>query len=170
MEPDPALLQPVIDGVADAEDLESALNAIVGPLRSPLLLFHASIASHPVGAAEVTVLAAWSMSDSAFEAGTQVSATISPIVTAVLDTLGQGQMASVSVGADRDSLVDHLLREQGVAALLSIPLHRDDQALLLLTLGSSVDGIFDQSKGGFFSDLAAGIRSTVLRLATAPNT
>ena len=168
MDPESPLLEAAAHGVAEASDLESALHAVVSPLRTRFMLWHASIASHPAGAPEFTVLAAWSVTDSVFEAGTRVSSSISPLVKAMLDTLREGRMASFSAGSDRESLVDHLLSEQGIASALLIPLHVDEEALLVLTLGSSASDVFEAT-GGFFSRLVAGIRDQILRLATAPN-
>jgi hypothetical protein len=169
MDSDSALLASVVAGVSNATDLEGALNAIVDPLHARLMLWHATVTSHATGAAEVTVLATWSMVDSLIEAGMQVSATISPVITRVLETLRQGQMASFDVGGDPGSLLDHVLHEQGVACVLALPLQVDEEAVVVLTLGSSTAGIFHEPMGGFFSLLAAGIRAPMLRLATAAN-
>jgi hypothetical protein len=68
-----------------------------------------------------------------------------------------------------DSLVDHLLREQGVASTVAVPVHVDEHALLLLSLGSSDLTAFEEVGAPFFHGLAAGIRERLIGL-TAANT
>ena len=97
-----------------------------------------------------------------------MSATIAPLVTNVLTTLREGSGARFAVGVG-DSLIDHLLKEQGVAAGLALPVHHDERALLLLALGSSSPTAFQNTEPGFFTALTTGIGPTVLRLATATN-
>jgi GAF domain-containing protein len=151
-----------------APDLTTALDAVVSGLRQRFELWYACFASHPHDSTEVTVLAAWSLADSVLDTGAQVSATISPLVISALQTMREGAGARFAVGGE-DSLIDHLLREQGVAAGLALPVHLDERTLLLLALGSSSPTAFQDAEPGFFSTLTSGIGPAVLRLATAAN-
>jgi len=167
MESDTDLAVRAIEVTCAAPDLDEALNALVTTIRSRFELWYGCFASHTTDAPAVKVLASWSVAESVFDAGAEVSATISPIVISVLETLRQGSGATFVVGGNSDSLIDHLLEEQGVASLLALPIHCDERSLFLLTLGSSSPKAFQELRGGFFTTLSTGIQSSVLRLAAA---
>lgn len=167
MEPDTALAVRAVELTRAADDLDGALDALVRTLRTPFDLWFACLASHPIAAPEVTILAAWSMAENIFEVGTGISSTISPLVITVLDTLHEGAAITFPLGGDPDSLVEHLFRAQGVVAAIALPIHRDERALLLLMFGSSSESAFRDVEHGFFARVVAGIRPVILRLAAA---
>jgi GAF domain-containing protein len=169
MEQDSRLAARTVEAVRGATNLDEALDALVTQLRPRFQLWSASFGSHPAGAPVVTILAAWSVAESVFVAGTEVSVTISRMVEEVLATLREGRAATLAVGTDPESLVDHLLREQGVASLIALPIHLDDRGLLLLTLGSSTKDAFLHAGKGFFTTLSVGISDAVVRLTAATN-
>ena len=166
MEQDPALVARTIEAVRSATSLDEALTAVVSQLRPRFDLWHASFSTYPTDAPVVRVLASWSLADTVFEAGTEVSATISKTVVTALETLRQGHGVSITVGADSTSLVDHLLREQGVASVLVLPVHRDERAMLLLALGAGSPDAFRDAEKGFFTGLSLGISDAVVRFAS----
>jgi hypothetical protein len=125
-----------LEPVASAHDLEGLIDTIVGALEAPLQLWHASLAVLVPERAVVRLLAAWSRTDSAFEAGTEVATAISPKITKAVEILATGDAVIVEMGTDGGSLVDHLMQQQGVAAALGIPVSARD-SLFVLTLGSS---------------------------------
>jgi hypothetical protein len=168
MESDADLATRTIEATCAAGDLEGALDALVTSLRQRFELWYACFASHPTDAAQVTILSAWSFADSVLDTGAEVSASIAPLVTNVLTTLREGSGARFTVGVD-NSLIDHLLKEQGVASGLCLPVQHDERAPLLLALGSSSATAFQETEPGFFTTVTAGIRPTVLRLASATN-
>jgi hypothetical protein len=166
MEQDTDLVGRAIDATRAASDLDEALGALVAALRDRFALWFASIGCHPAGAPGVTVLATWSVAETVFEAGAEVSATITPMVTTVLQTLREGSGATITLGSDPESLVERLLMGQGVASALMLPVHCDEQILLVLTLGSSSPSAFSDAGSGFFTALTTGIRPVVRKLAT----
>jgi GAF domain-containing protein len=170
MEQDTQLVLQSVDAVKRAGDLDTALLALVTVLRPRFQLFHASIATHPEGAPHFRVLAAWSLADSLFDKGAEISATISEKVEFALETLRKGRPLAVNISGQNPSLVDHLLREQGVASILVFPVQYDDQALMIVALGSSTTDAFLDAERGFFTALSMGIRDTLTRLSTATNT
>lgn len=169
MDKDHDLVAQAIDAVRDAADLQQALDALTRLLRPRFGLWYASVCSHPTDAPSVSVLASWSLAESMFDAGAEVSSTISRTVETVLSTLREGRGASFAVGGDPGSLVDHLLQGQGVACVLTLPIYCDDHDLLILVLGASDKDAFDDAGKGFFTALSKGIREEVLRLAPAAN-
>jgi len=54
----------------------------------------------------------------------------------VLAELHAGNPARFVVGGDPDSLVEHLLAANGVSSMVTVPIHCDDEGLLLLALGT----------------------------------
>lgn len=163
------LVGQAVDAARAASSLDHVLEELVRHLRPRFDLWHATLSLHQTGAPEVNVLAAWSLTDSVFDAGAAVSATISRTVIDLLETLRAGHAATFTVGADPESLVDQLLREQGVASILALPIHCDERALLLLTLGAGSERAFQDAEKGFFTALSLGISGTVLRFASASN-
>jgi len=170
MESDSELAGRAIEGTCAAGDLEGALDALMTSLRARFELWYGCFAAHEAGAPAVKVLASWSVAESVFDAGAEVSATISPRVISVLETLREGSGAAFAVGTNPDSLVEHLLKEQGVASALALPIHCDERSLLLLTLGSSAPNAFQDAGRGFFTTLSTGISAYVQKLAAATST
>ncbi len=169
MQQDPELVAKAVYAVRGAADLHDALESMVQVLRPRFDLWFACLAAHPSGGEHITVLASWSLAENMFDAGAKISPSISATVESVLSTLREGRGATFTVGADPDSLVDHLLHGQGVASVLTFPVHLDADDLILLALGASSKDAFRDAEKGFFTALSDGISSVVLRLATAAN-
>jgi hypothetical protein len=166
MESDDKLLIRTVEEVRAAENLDEAVVAVVECLRPRFDLWHTSICTHPTGQPNMKVLAGWSLADSVFDAGTEISASISRMVVAVLGALREGNPVAFVVGEEQDSLVDHLLGKQGVASVVTIPVHHDDRGLLFLALGAGRQDAFHDAGNRFFTDLSAGVADTLLRLVS----
>jgi hypothetical protein len=166
MESDTRLLSKATDAVRSATTLDEALAALVQFLRPRFDLWYAAFCSQPAGDPTITILASWSFAESVFDAGTEISATISQIIVGVLEQLRAGNPARFVMGGDPDSLVEHLLADQGVASMVAMPIHCDEEGLVLLALGTSSQEAFLDVGRNFYLDLAHGIRETVLRLVS----
>lgn len=169
MEQDATLVTQTVAAVRAATSLDEAVDVLVQHLRPRFELWSAGFATQAAGSTAVTILASWSPVDSLFDTGAEFSATISETVQLAFETLWEGRAATFTVGGDKDSLADYLLREQGVASILLLPIHRDDRNLLLLGFGSSAADVFLHAEGGFFTQLTLGISEAVLRFATTAN-
>ncbi|HVE24542.1 MAG TPA: hypothetical protein VNC22_04030 [Sporichthya sp.] len=167
MESDGKLLARSVEEVRVAETLDEAVVAVVECLRPRFDLWHTSICTHPAGQPNMKILASWSLADSVFDAGAEVSATISRMIVAVLSALREGNPVAFTVGGEADSLVEHLLGKQGVASVVAIPISHDESGLLFLALGAGTQDAFHDAGNRFFTDLAAGIADTVVRLVGA---
>jgi hypothetical protein len=165
---DTALMLRAVSAVQDATSLDEAVHALVAVLQPRLELWHASLVSLPAAAGLVRIVASWSRTDSAFVTGTEVSTTITPALQRLLEDLLEGEVAMMVIGTGPESLVDHLMREQGVVTAVGVPVLHDGQGLLFLVLGSGVDGPIEAAGAGFFHGLAAGIRDRIGRLAASP--
>jgi GAF domain-containing protein len=166
MNSDTKLVSAATDAVRGAASLDEALAALVQVLRPRFDLWYGAICSHPTDAPHITILAKWSLAESVFDAGTAVATNISGIIVGVLAELHAGNPARFVIGGDPDSLVEHLLASQGVASVVTVPIHRDDEGLLLLALGTSTQDAFLDAGRGFYLELARGISDTMLRLVT----
>jgi inactivated superfamily I helicase len=166
MNSDTELVCAATDAVRDAATLDAALAALVQVLRPRFDLWYGAICSHPTDAPHITIMAKWSLADSVFDVGTAVATNISQIISGVLAELHAGNPARFVIGGDPDSLVEHLLASQGVASMVTVPIHGDDEGLVLLALGTSTQDAFLDVGRSFYLDLAHGISDTVLRLIT----
>ena len=167
MESDEKLLIRTVEEVRVAENLSEVVEAVVECLRPRFDLWHTSICTHPAGQPHMKILAGWSVADSVFDAGAEVSTTISRMIVAVLAALREGNPVAFAVGGEQDSLVDDLLGEQGVASVVAIPILYDERGLLFLALGAGTQDAFHDAGNRFFTDLSAGIAETVVRLVGA---
>ena len=104
MESDAKLLIRTVEEVRVAENLTEAVEAVVECLRPRFDLWHTSICTHPAGLHHMKVLEGWSLADSVFDAGAEISTTISRMVEAVLGALREGNPVAFSVG-EHDSLI-----------------------------------------------------------------
>jgi len=166
MDSDTTLVAQTAEAVRDAATLDDALNAVVHVLRPRFDLWYGAICSHPIDDPHITILAKWSLAESVFDAGTAINANISQIIVGVLAELHAGNPARFVIGGDPDSLVEHLLASSGVASIVTVPIHNDDEGLLLLALGTSTQDAFLDAGRSFYLELAHGISDTVLRLVT----
>jgi GAF domain-containing protein len=166
MDSDTTLVAQTAGAVRDAATLEEALAAAVQVLRPRFDLWYAAICAHPTDDPHIMILAKWSLAESVFEAGTAIAANISRIIAGVLAELHAGNPARFVIGGDPNSLVEHLLAGQGVASMVTVPVHCDDEGLLLLALGTSTQDAFLDAGRSFYLDLADGISDTVLRLVS----
>ena len=165
MERDTELLLSAVDAVHDAESLDDALNAIVEVLQRRFELWYASFATIPHGSSQIELLASWSFTKTVFDAGAKISTAISPTAEGAIEALRQG--LPVLVNSEPESLMGHLLSQQGVAAIATLPVHVDEGSLLMLGLGSSSKEALRTAIPGFFEGLTAGIKEKVLRLANS---
>jgi hypothetical protein len=166
MNSDTELVSAATDAVRGAATLDEALAAVVQVLRPRFDLWYGAICSHLTDAPHITIIANWSLAESVFDAGTAVATNISRIISGVLVELHAGNPARFVIGGDPESLVEHLLASQGVASIVTVPISRDDEGLVLLALGTSTQDAFLDAGRGFYLDLAHGISDTVLRLMT----
>ena len=169
MDADATLVTQTVDAVRGASSLDEALDVLVAHLRPRFELWYACFGSQLAGAPTMTILAAWSVADSLFDEGAEFANSLSPTVELALETLWQGRAVSFTVGQEPESLLDHLLVEQGLASVLALPIHCDDRSLLALALGSSASDVFLHAAPGFFTTLTAGISESILRFATSAN-
>jgi hypothetical protein len=162
------LLLRAVDSIFDGETVDQAFNRLVEVLREPLDLWHMSLSllrpdtEEGVGAAQY--IAAWSMASSAFQPGTEVSLRISDSAIASSHALRRGKIVLATVPSEPGSLIDGLLREQGVATVAVVPIHGDAAGVLVLTLGSSAEEPLRALGERFFRGLAAGIEGRLLQL------
>jgi hypothetical protein len=165
MEPDNhSLVSLTSEAVGGAATLDEALDAVVRVLRSRFGLWHASFCAYFYSTGNFRVLASWTVSDSVFEAGTEVSATISQTMAAIVRALQSDDAISFVVGAEAESLVDELLAGEGVASAVCVPVLHDGRAMLFLALGAGTKDAFQDSGPAFFSALSIGIGDSVQRL------
>lgn len=162
---DTDLLRQAVRSIQDATTLDDALRILVTHLQTRLELFHASIATIPAGGHHFLILASWSMSESTFVPGTQVSTSIAPPVERFVEALMRDDVAIGDTDPSGDSLPDYLLREEGVVSMAGIPVCHEDGALLFLALGSSASKPFHEVGDHFFHGLAAGIRGHLCKIA-----
>lgn len=169
MNSDTRLVSQATDAVRSATTLDEALTALVQFLRPRFDLWYAAFCSHPDGDPAITILSSWSLAESVFEAGTTIASSISQIIVGVLEQVRAGNPARFVMGGDPDSLVEHLLADQGVSAVVAVPIHSDEEGLILLALGTSTQDAFLDAGRTFYLDLSHGIAETVLRLVTTKN-
>ena len=125
-----------LGGVRGAGDLDQLVTEVVKALEHPLQLWHANLAVVVPEQGVGRVLAAWSRTDSVFEAGTEVALSISTKLEQAVRILSDGDAVIIDMGGGGGSLVDHLMQQQGVASALGIPVAARDY-LFVLVLGSS---------------------------------
>jgi|GEM_PF-4366754 len=164
---DTDLLRRAVRTVQDARSLDDVVHGLVAELRNRFELWHLGVVTVPAGASRFRVIASWSMADSAFVPGTEVEASISPGMLELLDRLLADEIVVAEMDSSGQWLVDHLMREQGVASVVAVPVHHDENGLLFLGLGSSAMGPFQEISEGFFHGLAAGIRGRLVELTAS---
>ncbi len=158
---DQQVLLTAVDRAHHAQSLSDVISALVGVLQPRFALCHASIAIVPASGETVRILATWSLADSVFEAGTEISASITEEFRTLVSSLADGHIVSMSITPESGSLLDHVLRQQGVAAVVAIPIVTDEHGLVLLGLGSCSADAFKAVRQSFFAGLGAGIHRRV---------
>jgi hypothetical protein len=161
------LLMRAVDTAGEARTLDDFVRALVDALQALLDLWQVSVVSVAEDGESVRLLATWSVSPSVFTAGTEVAGSITPELQHVVEDLLNGEIVETSPGSRPESLVDHLLAEQGIAQTLGVPVHRDGHGVLALAFGSTTVGPLRDVGEPFFRGLAAGLEETLARLATA---
>jgi GAF domain-containing protein len=168
---DNSLVMRAVDSIGHGVTLEEAFLSLVEVLRGPLDLWHMSLSvlTTPADGSPGMgrYVAAWSIAPSPFEVGTEVSLGISDSAIAAAEALRRGKIVMSSVAAREDSLVDSLLREQGVASVAVVPIHGDAEGVLVLVVGSSAEGVLQSLGERFFRALVAGIEERVVELLRA---
>lgn len=162
---DTDLLRQAVRSFQDATTLDDALRILVTHLQTRLELFHVSIAVIPAGGSHFRILASWSLSESSFVPGTEVSTSIAPPVERFVAALLRDDVAIGETDPSGESLPDFLLREEGVVSMAGVPVCHDDKGLVFLALGSSAVKPFHEVGDHFFHGLAAGIRGPLCKLA-----
>ena len=163
-DPKTALVLRAIGAIRDATTVEDALLGLVEVLRSPLQLWHASLGELAPDASRATVLASWSMAGTVFAPATEIATSISPAVRSAVEQLLVGEPIMGVAGDDPQSLVDQLFREEGVAAVVAVPLPGDGPVLSLM-LGSGDAEVLESMGMPFFRSLGGGIRERMRFLA-----
>ena len=161
---DTHLLLQAVDAVQDAPDLTGVTTALADELRDRFDLWHVSTCLLRAGSPSVTVLASWGIGDTVFTEGTEVSASITPAISRLLAEAAEGRPVHTVIGEAEDSLIDFLLRQQGVRQATLQTVHRDEQGLVFLVLGSASPDVLSRTPAAFFAGLAAGIRPRILEL------
>lgn len=159
-----SLLSRAINSIGRGETLDEAFLSLVEVLRGPLELWHMSLSCLQTDAGTWKIVAAWSMAPSVFEPGTEISLKISEGAEASSEALRRGKILLASVPSTTDSLVDSLLREQGVTSVAVVPIHSDAEGILAMSIGSSAEGPLQNAGELFFRGLAAGIEKRLLEL------
>ena len=164
MGPDTALLLKAVDAVQDAPDLDGVVTALARELRSRFDLWAVSACSLRTLATHVEILASWSVAETVLQAGTEVSASITPYITDLIEQASEGRAVHTAVGNDPGSIIDFLLHQQGIREATLQSVNRDDSGMVFLVLGSATEGLLSRTPPPFFAGLAAGIRPRVLEL------
>lgn len=160
----------VIHAVHEADTLEKALRGITLALQSPFATWHASLWSHRPDQDELRVLDAWSLTDSVFDTGVQVSTAITPPLKELLARVGAGQVFTAELDARGRSLLDALMREEGVAGLAAIPVSHDKDEVVFLALGSSMGRGFDIVPPAVLLAIGSSAAPRLCKLAGVPQT
>jgi GAF domain-containing protein len=163
------LLLAVVNAVYGAHDLESALRGTARALQEQFPIWHASLWLHLPERQVVRVIGSWSISETAFDAGVEVSTAITPNLGQLLVDMHAGKVFSATLDTHGASLLDHLMREEGVAGLVAVPLGRDDNGLVFLALGCATAEVFaDPTSQPLFRSLAASAGARYVKLAATP--
>ena len=158
----------VINAVHDADTLEGALRGITLALQSPFATWHASMWRHRTDADQLDVIDAWSLTESVFDTGVEVSTTITRPLKELLNRVGSGQVFTAELDSGGKSLLDALMREEGVAGLAAIPLSHDEDEVLFLALGSSIGKGFDTVSPEVLLLIGSSAAPRLLKLAATP--
>lgn len=148
-------LNDAVEAANDAADLGSALHAVVGVLRDEFELFSARISALPTRDI-ARVMASWSIGDTVFTPGTQVSTHFSDDLEALAVQVFSGLPAVVRSDRVDLGLVGHLLRREGVASLVIVPLHENRQVVGIITFGSSSPTAIGPQHVPYFTGLGRG--------------
>jgi len=159
----------VIHAVHEADDLEKALRGITLALQSPFATWHASLWSYRPDTDQLHVLDAWSLTESAFDTGVEVSTGITPPLKELLTKVSHGQVFVAELDSHGRSLLDALMREEGVAGLAAIPLSQDKNRTVFLALGSSMGRGFDVVQPSVLLAIGSSAAPRLLKLAGAPS-
>jgi GAF domain-containing protein len=164
---DSELLLQVVNAVYSAHDLEAALRGTAEALQSDFPIWHASLWLHSPEREVVQVIASWSLAETAFDPGVEVSTSITPPLAQMLVEMHAGKVFTARMDTHGRSLLDHLMREEGVAGLLTVPIGRDDHGLVFLALGSASADSFTDERRSLFRSLAASAGARYVKLARA---
>lgn len=162
------LLLQCVNAVHSAEDLDSALRGTALALQAVFPIWHASLWVHDAEHEVVRVVGSWSLTETAFAAGVEVSTTITPPLARMLVSLHKGMVFGARMDDHGRSLLDHLMREEGVVALITVPLGRSEARMPFLALGASTADGFGTAPPSFFLGLAQSSGPRLTKLATAP--
>jgi hypothetical protein len=152
-----------LDGVRTASDLDQVIKVVVDALEGPLQLWHASLVVVVPEQGVGRVLAAWSRTDSVFEAGTEVALSISTKIEQAVRILADGDAVIIDMGGGGGSLVDHLMQQQGVASALGIPVAARSY-LFVLVLGGSDAPVLRELGKAFCLEVSDQLREPLERL------
>jgi GAF domain-containing protein len=156
----------VIHAVHEATSLEGGLQGVAHALTTPYAIMHASLWSHVAGADHLRVIGSWSLSESAFSAGVEVSTTITPPLVDLVERVHSGRMFVAEISARHSSMLDALMRREGVLALAGVPISHERDAVLILALGSSASRGFDVAPHSLLTAIGSSAASRLLKLST----
>ena len=162
------LLLQVVNAVYGANDLDSALRGMAQALQAVFPVWHTSLWVHDAGHEIVRVVATWSVADSAFSPGVEVATNITPPLARMLVDLHKGMTFGATMDDHGKSLLDSLMREEGVVELMTVPLTRTAGRMPFLALGCSTSGGFGTTPPSFFLSIAASCAARLITLATVP--
>jgi hypothetical protein len=157
----------VIHAVHDATSLEAGLEGIAHALSSPFGIRHASLWSHVAGGDHLRVIGSWSLSESAFAPGVEVSTTITPPLVDLVEEVHSGRPFVADISSRQSSMVDALMRQEGVLTLAGIPISQDRDAVLILALGSFFSRGFDVAPRSMLTAIGSSAATRLLKLSGA---
>jgi hypothetical protein len=162
------LLLQVVNAVYGAHDLEGALRGTARALQPLFPIWHVSLWSHSPEHQTVRVIGSWSLTETSFDPGVEVSTSITPPLAHMLVEMHAGKVFAATMDTHGLSLLDDLMREEGVAGLLTVPIARVGTELLFLALGSANATDLEEAPPSLFLSLAASAGSRFVKLATTP--
>ncbi|MCU1602211.1 MAG: hypothetical protein JWO22_2920 [Frankiales bacterium] len=159
---DTALLLQAVNDAQDARDLDELVASVAGELRPRFDLWLLGLVT--LRGDTAVVEASWSISESVFEPGTSVAIDITPGIRELVDRTASGRPVHETVGGRHDSMVDHLMEQQGIRAVTLQLVDREPSMQVLMVDGSGSRTLLESSPDGFWAGLAAGIRPRVLEI------
>ncbi|MHB8511749.1 MAG: hypothetical protein ACYDCC_06165 [Actinomycetota bacterium] len=149
-------------GLADARDLDEAIGRTAFVLSSQFWLWSASLLTITEG--HLTVLARWHAAESILEAGAQISATLTPALEDVIRSLREGNCVRARYGRNEFGLLDDIMKEEGVASFLMLPLRYRGTLIGALSFGSSGASTFEAVSPSFLGALLQAVEAPLVRL------
>ncbi|MGH2830838.1 MAG: GAF domain-containing protein [Actinomycetota bacterium] len=158
------LLSDAVRGVASATTIEDALRALARVLQEDFALWRVSVIRFPTGSRHIEIVAAWSANEIILVPGNRIAIDLTPATRQLSETLQSGRPAMFRSDSIDLGLLNDLMRDEGVASWLGLPLFGCDQVVAVLSLSSSNPDAFGEADILFFKGLAAGIQKQLISL------